>query len=727
MTEHTATAIPPEAITEAAPTDTRRWLMLPAALAVHLCIGHAYAVSGLQGPLMHLLAGPEWTQKELSSVFSVSIVMLGVAAALSAPWLARGYSRIITALAAVLFGASFLVAAVGVYTHELWLLYLGFGVIGGLGLGFGYVSPVVTLMKWFPQQRGLMSGLVIAGFGGGTMIGIPLTNELIEYFRTPTSPGIAAALATQGAIYFLVMMSAAAVLRRPAATATEQEAQDRPHAHPSDYLKAVRTPQFALLWVVLMANVAAGIGLLGDAPTILRHTFGEVATPLVIASFLGLLSLFNMGGRMLSAIATDRLGRRNTYTLLLILGVALHTTVILFGPATNIGTFALRCAFIILLYGASFATIPAYIIDCFGTRHGGALYALVLTAWPAGLLASIALHTSALDTSFETIATTSFSITSPWIVALLLLALVCNSFIKPVEEKALNATPTANPAVASPMAPVPVKAVASVAPAMNFRYSLLRMGLWLMVGLPLVWGIFNTLKNAANLDISWRLAATLLPLFLGAGVTLAICRLDRTRFAVRGVVGPYFAAVALLFSLYASLMAGEVWQKSAHVASLTRSEVTAMRAAIHIAEGLHPDDHRVRDMLTLVKSTPVDTARGVTDLPPADPMQALYALAADSTYFAASAAANAAFYSALDDISATRRENQALRSVRLSGEKLFTLLLFGFITQIAIAYCHGGNARALGTAVMLFSVAFAAAVSVLELMDMEPSLAPLIH
>jgi ABC-type multidrug transport system fused ATPase/permease subunit len=222
-------------------------------------------------------------------------------------------------------------------------------------------------------------------------------------------------------------------------------------------------------------------------------------------------------------------------------------------------------------------------------------------------------------------------------------------------------------------------------------------------------------------------AATLLPLFLGAGVTLAICRLDRTRFAVRGVVGPYFAAVALLFSLYASLMAGEVWQKSAHVASLTRSEVTAMRAAIHIAEGLHPDDHRVRDMLTLVKSTPVDTARGVTDLPPADPMQALYALAADSTYFAASAAANAAFYSALDDISATRRENQALRSVRLSGEKLFTLLLFGFITQIAIAYCHGGNARALGTAVMLFSVAFAAAVSVLELMDMEPSLAPLIH
>jgi hypothetical protein len=174
-------------------------------------------------------------------------------------------------------------------------------------------------------------------------------------------------------------------------------------------------------------------------------------------------------------------------------------------------------------------------------------------------------------------------------------------------------------------------------------------------------------------------------------------------------------------------MAGEVWQKSARVASLTRSEVTDMRAAIHIAEGLHPDDHRVREMLTLLKSTPVDTNRDVTDLPPADPMQALYVFAADSAYFAANAAANAAFYRALEDIAAARRENQALRSVRLSGEKLFTLLVFGFLTQIAIAYCHGGNARALGTAVMIFSVAFAAAVSVLELMDMAPALAPLIH
>ncbi|MEI6506601.1 MAG: MFS transporter, partial [Planctomycetota bacterium] len=216
--------------------------------------------------------------------------------------------------AAVLFGVSFLVAALGVYTHELWLLYLGFGVIGGLGLGFGYVSPVVTLMKWFPQHRGLMSGLVIAGFGGGTMIGIPLTNALVDCFHTPTSNGIAAALATQGGIYFLVMMTAAAILRRPTATAMEPESQDRPHVHPSDYLNAVRTPQFALLWVVLMANVAAGISLLGDAPTILRHTFGEVATPLVIASFLGLLSLFNMGGRVLSAVASDRAVGRNYFT-----------------------------------------------------------------------------------------------------------------------------------------------------------------------------------------------------------------------------------------------------------------------------------------------------------------------------------------------------------------------------------------------------------------------------
>ena len=710
------------ALPASSPADAQRWLMLPAALAVHLCLGQAYVMSALQGPLTHLLTGrgrDEWTPGEFGSVLSVAIVMFGVGAALSAPWLARGYSRLITALAAPLFGASFLVAAAGVYTHELWLLYVGFGVLGGLGLGFGYVFPVVTLMEWFPQRRGLMSGLVIAGFGGGAMVGIPLTNTLIDFFHTTTSPGVAEAFAIQGAVCFLVMMSAATVLRRPVAPSAEQEAQGRPDGSPTNYLGAVRTPQFALLWVVLMANVAAGISVLDDAPAILRHTLGGAATPVVVASFLGLLSLFNMGGHILSAIASDPLGRRNTYAVLIVIGVAMHTTVTLLGAATNIGTFALQCAVMMLLYGASFATIPAYIIDCFGTRHGGALYALVLTAWPAGLLASLALHTSVLGASLDGLPTATSSIASPWTVGVLSVALACNAFIK---------LPKAGPVAESvPAVAAHGPSVASGAPREDSPHVFIRVGLWLLVGIPLAWGLLSTLKNAANLEISGHVAATLLPLFLGAGVTLAICRLDRSCFAVRGVVGPYFAAVALLFSLYASLMASEVWQKSARVASLTRSEVTAIHAAIRIAEGLHPDDHRVRETMTLLTSVPVETGSGATDVSPADPMQRLYVFAADSTFFAGNPAASTAFYRSLDDISVARRENQAARSIHLSGEKLFTLMLFGFLTQVAIAYCHAGNARALATAVMLFSVAFAAAVGVLELMDRDASLAPLLR
>jgi hypothetical protein len=238
-----------------------------------------------------------------------------------------------------------------------------------------------------------------------------------------------------------------------------------------------------------------------------------------------------------------------------------------------------------------------------------------------------------------------------------------------------------------------------------------------LVGVPVAWGIVMTIAQASELALSWRLALTLLPLVLGVVVTVGFHFLDKSRFTVRGVVGPYFTAVALLFGLYASLMATEVWQRSARSTALMRTEIAELDSALRIAEGVQPRDRTVRRAveaeLASISAGDLRPTLGVAEAP----LQKFYVIAADGSFFAGAPSANAAFYRAIEEIHAAKLERDALEGTRLGPSKLFTLLVFGLLTQIAVAICHAGNVRALGAAVMLFSVAFAASIGILELMD----------
>ncbi|HEY1880331.1 MAG TPA: MFS transporter, partial [Caulobacteraceae bacterium] len=303
-----------------------RWLMPPAALAIHLCIGQVYALSVFYGPLSHLIGGArpapgDWTPAELSSIFTIAIVTLGLGTAVAARWLDRAGPRAVLFVAACCFGGGFLISALGVRLHQISLLYLGSGVVGGIGVGLGYVGPISPLIQFFPDRRGLATGLAIMGFGGGAMIAAPLSTFLMSQMAAPASVGLAETFAIMGAIYFVVMMIGAFAIRTP-------NSEDTAHLAAPDMSTpvqvAVRKPQFYLLWVMLAVNVVAGIGVLGEASEILLQKVGDSATPAAIAGFVGLLSLFNMAGRIIFASASDHLGRRNTFTILFLLSAVLY-------------------------------------------------------------------------------------------------------------------------------------------------------------------------------------------------------------------------------------------------------------------------------------------------------------------------------------------------------------------------------------------------------------------
>jgi MFS family permease len=686
-----------------APIGFNRWFVPPAALAVHLCIGQAYALSVFYGPLSHLIGGrnpapDDWTPVELGWIFSLAIIVLGLSAALAARWQNRAGPRAVMFVAACCFGSGFLISALGVKVHLLWLLFLGYGVVGGIGLGLGYVSPISTLIQWFPDRKGLATGLAITGFGAGAMIGAPLSTALIDMFRTAASPGVAEALVAMGIIYFAVMSLGAYAIRIPS---PEDELRlHGPAAENSVTLEAAtRKPQFYLLWVVLAVNVMAGIGVLGQAPEMLSENLGALANPQTIVGFVGLLSLFNMAGRIVFASASDHLGRRNTYTILLIAGATLYASAPYMGTQLNAAFFVLLYALMIGIYGGGFATLPSYIADCFGPKFVEGIHGRLLTAWSAGVLGSVALnalreHEIAGGMPRPTAYAMNFEI----IASLFLIALVCNWLVKPVETADVESSP----------APIYRAAHRLHRPAIGFV-------LWVLVVLAVGWGIVTTIGRASELELSWKLLLTLLPLPLGVLVTVGFFYLDKTRYAVTGVSPSYIMAVALLFGLFASLMATDVWEKSARTASLNQVEISALESAVGIAEGLHPSDRTVRAAVNDELSTIGTGVNGATGSVSGKPLQALYEIAGDNAFFAGDSAANAAFYRAVDNIHEAHAERMALKQTRLAPAKLFSLVLFGYLTQLVIAISHTGKGRAV--AVMIFSIAFSASIAVLELMD----------
>jgi len=385
-----------------------RWLIPPAALAIHLAIGQAYAFSVFKKPMGALLSGNvdkpdalDWTPGQLAVIFSIAIVLLGLSAAVFGKWLERVGPRKAMLASALCFGGGFLIASLGVHLHSLALVYFGYGFVGGIGLGIGYISPVSTLIKWFPDRPGVATGMAIMGFGGGAMIGSPLAVALMAHFKGPDAPmGVAPTFIVMGLIYLAFMMFGVFTIRVPADG--WKPAGYVPNATHSalitssnvDADNAIKTPQFWMLWVVLLCNVTAGIGVLETASPLIQETFsdanmgaGRGVTAAAAAGFVGLLSLFNLLGRFFWSSASDKLGRKPTYMIYLGLGVLLYALAPTLMAGASLTLFVVVACVILSMYGGGFATIPAYLRDLFGTMQVGAIHGRLLTAWStAGVL-----------------------------------------------------------------------------------------------------------------------------------------------------------------------------------------------------------------------------------------------------------------------------------------------------------------------------------------------------
>ena len=425
-----------------------RWMVPPAALAAHLCIGQAYAFSVFNNPLSRLIgitesAPDDWKLTTLGWTFSLAIVFLGLSAAFGGKWLEKVGPRLTMFVAACCFGGGFLISALGVSLHQIWLVYLGYGVIGGIGLGLGYVSPVSTLIKWFPDRRGMATGMAIMGFGGGAMIGAPLSVLLMDHFKTASSVGVAETFAVMGCLYFVSMLIGSLAIRIPpenwqpegwVAPVIENDMITKHHVHID---QALKTPQFYLLWLVLCLNVTAGIGVLGQASVMIQEIFKGTITAAAAAGFVGLLSLFNMGGRFFWSSASDFIGRKNTYFIFFVAGIALYASVPLIGKSGNMGLFIALYALILSMYGGGFSTIPAYLADIFGTRYVGGIHGRLLTAWAtAGVLGPVLVNYLRESQIEQGVAKAdAYSMTMYIMAGLLSLGALCNLMIRPVHEK----------------------------------------------------------------------------------------------------------------------------------------------------------------------------------------------------------------------------------------------------------------------------------------------------
>jgi len=518
-----------------------RWLVPPAALAIHLCIGMAYGFSVFWLPMSKLLASPDaacpktsswsadlfttycnWSVASETFTFTLFIVVLGLAAALWGGWLERAGPRKAGVVAALCWSGGLVLGALGVYQHQLWIVWLGTGVLGGIGLGLGYISPVSTLIKWFPDRRGMATGFAIMGFGGGAMIGAPLAAMLMKHFADGNGNGVWQTYLVLAALYFVFMLGGAFGYRvppngwKPAGwnppENTGKAMITRRHVHLS---KAWKTPQFWAIWGVLCLNVSAGIGVLAMASPMFQEVFGgkllgvdtaaggltpeqKATIAAIAAGLVGLLSLFNSLGRLFWASLSDKLGRKNTYYIFFLLGLVLYCLLPTFGHLGAVVLFVATACIILSMYGGGFATVPAYLADMFGTQMVGAIHGRLLTAWSAAGVIGPVLIASLRD--FEKAqgvpANLVYDVTL-YILALLLLGgLICNFLIKPVAEKyqmtdeELQAERSlAHEVTADPRAATAARGSAGVGTALA----------WLAVGIPFAWGLWTALQKAAVL------------------------------------------------------------------------------------------------------------------------------------------------------------------------------------------------------------------------------------
>lgn len=434
-----------------------RWLVPPAALAIHLCIGQIYAYSVFNEPMTRIVgitesAAQDWQLTTLGWIFSIALFVLGASAAIFGKWLERVGPRMAMFASAVCFSGGFVVAAIGVMLHNIWLVYLGHGVIGGIGLGLGYISPVSTLIKWFPDRPGLATGMAIMGFGGGAMIASPLSVALMDFFSSASSVGVAQTFLVMGAIYFLFMMFGVFTVRVPAPgwkpegyTPPAKGSKKMITDADVDADTAIKTPQFWLIFAVLMLNVTAGIGVLGQASVMIQEMFsieevgeGAAIGAAAAAGFVGLLSLFNMIGRFFWSSISDKIGRKNTYSIFFLLGAGLYFLVPSLGNLGSAVMFILAFCIIMSMYGGGFATVPAYLRDMFGTMQVGAIHGRLLLAWSLAAVFGPTLINYLRAYQIETVglpASQAYSFTMYIMAGLLLIGFLCNIMVRPVAEK----------------------------------------------------------------------------------------------------------------------------------------------------------------------------------------------------------------------------------------------------------------------------------------------------
>ncbi|GLS16801.1 MULTISPECIES: OFA family MFS transporter [Hydrogenophaga] len=522
-----------------------RWLVPPAALAIHLCIGMAYGFSVFWLPLSKALGikesikcGPEvgffgqlfttqcdWTISTLGWMYTLFFVFLGLSAAIWGGWLERVGPRKVGVLAAFCWGGGMLFSALGVYLHQFWMMILGSGIIGGIGLGLGYISPVSTLIKWFPDKRGMATGMAIMGFGGGAMIGSPLAAELMKHFATPTSVGVWETFVVMGVLYIVAMLIGAFGYRipahgwKPAGWTPPVQGQSKAMiTHGHVHVKKVwGIPQFWLVWMVLCMNVSAGIGVIGMASPMLQEVFGGsligeaakfgeldkaqlTAIAGVAAGFTALLSLFNIGGRFFWASLSDRFGRKMTYSIFFVLGGLLYFSIPASAGAGSQLLFVAAFCIILSMYGGGFATVPAYLADLFGTQMVGAIHGRLLTAWAtAGILGPVVVnymrdYQLGLGIPREQV----YNQTMYILVGMLVLGLICNLLIRPVADKHFMTEAELAQENRKARERAAANEVGESHAAYHATNPVFVWLAWAAIGVPLAWGVYRTLLSAAK-------------------------------------------------------------------------------------------------------------------------------------------------------------------------------------------------------------------------------------
>jgi MFS family permease len=537
-----------------------RWLVPPAALCIHLCIGMAYGFSVFWLPLSRAVgidksvACPDlslleelftttcdWRVSSLGIMYTLFFVLLGSSAALWGGWLERVGPRKAGVVAALCWCGGLVISTAGVITHQLWMLWVGSGVIGGIGLGLGYISPVSTLVKWFPDRRGMATGMAIMGFGGGAMIGAPLAAILMNGgkfididafgfaytlgfpgFKSAVGPGVWQTFLVLGAGYFIFMLIGAFGYRLPPTNwrpdgwvppDTSKAMITQNHVHLKD---AHKTAQFWLIWWVLCLNVSAGIGVIGMASPMLQEIFGgsllghpelgftqlspeqRTAIAAIAAGFTGLLSLFNIGGRFFWASLSDYIGRKNTYYTFFLLGIAMYALAPWAAHSDQKALFVIFFCVILSMYGGGFSTVPAYLADVFGTQFVGAIHGRLLTAWSAaGIFGpTIVNYIREFEISAGVPRDHVYDVTMYILAGMLVGGLICNLLVRPLADKWFM----------KPEEVAALQAKGGAAAVVSGSYGIGKGGLtfsaalfWLFVGIPLAWGVYKTLISAIKI------------------------------------------------------------------------------------------------------------------------------------------------------------------------------------------------------------------------------------